>query len=73
MRSIHHALVLESVLLEIGTGTAAIAESMSMHDHARTLVQAQRAPSTKAFEEAEISMRKSMGVSYTDHADVDFA
>ncbi|WP_414499661.1 DUF305 domain-containing protein [Zymobacter sp. IVIA_12111.31 C1] len=75
MRSLHHALVLGSVLLGIGTGTAAMAESMPMHDHARTstAVQAQRAPSTKALKEAGMSMHKAMDITYTGNADVDFA
>lgn len=73
MRLIHHALVLGSVLLGIGTGTAVMAESMPMHDHARASVQAQRAPSTKAFSEAGISMHKAMDITYTGNADMDFA
>ena len=73
MRSIHHALVLGSVLLGIGTGTAAMAESMPMHDHARTSVQAQRAPSTNALRDAGMSMHKAMDISYTGNADIDFA
>ena len=73
MRSLYHALVLGSVLLGIGTGTAAMAESMPMHDHAGTSVQAQRAPSTKALQEAGMSMHKAMDITYTGNADIDFA
>ena len=73
MRSFHRALVLGAVLFSVDTVTAAVAESMPMQGHAQPSTPAQRAASTTAFEQANMTMHNNMDITYTGNADVDFA
>lgn len=72
MRSFH-VLTMGAVLLGSSLTTTALAESMPLHDHSRTPNQTQQAPSTKAFEEANMTMHRNMSIRYTGNADMDFA